>query len=164
MAAIDGALMRLFLMVSIVSLLIALPVSKVRGEAEEGDDPHLNWAALFIGMTGENRRDTGFALGIEYARHLNPSFAVGAVAERTFGDLDFWVFAVPFAYRTGPWKFYIAPGVEDADFSGGGEFLLRLGGEYAFEVGEWEIAPQLDVDFVDGDQVLVLGVTIGKSY
>ncbi len=131
-------------------------------EAEH--DFHRNWAAIFVGITGENRRDKGFALGIEYARHLNPNFAIGAIAERTFGDLDLWVFAVPFAYRTGPWKVYIAPGVEDADSAEDMEFLVRLGGEYAFEVGKWEIAPQLDVDFVDGDQVLVIGVTIGKSY
>jgi len=32
-----------------------------------------------------------------------------------------------------------------------------------FEVGRFEIAPQLDVDFVDGDQVLVFGVTIGRG-
>jgi len=131
-------------------------------EAEH--DFHRNWAAIFVGMTGENRRDNGIALGIEYARHLNPNFAIGAIVERTFGDLDLWVFAVPFAYRTGPWKVYIAPGVEDADSAEDMEFLVRLGGEYAFEVGKWEIAPQLDVDFVDGDQALVLGVTIGKSY
>jgi len=129
-------------------------------------DFHRNWAAIFVGFTSENRSDNGIALGIEYARHLDPNFAIGAIAEHTFGDLDFWVFAVPFAYRTGPWKIYIAPGVEveDLDFGGGSEFLVRLGSEYAFEVGEWEIAPQLDIDFVSGDQVLVLGVTIGKSY
>ena len=131
-------------------------------EAEH--DFHRNWAAIFVGMTGENRRDKGTAIGIEYARHFNPNFAIGAIAERTNGDLDLWVFAVPFAYRTGPWKVYLAPGVEDADDAEDMEFLVRLGVEYAFEVGDWELEPQLDVDFVNGDQVLILGVTLGKSY
>lgn len=44
------------------------------------------------------------------------------------------------------------------------ESLLRLGGEYAYEVGEWEISPQLDWDFVDGEQVWVLGVVFGKGF
>jgi hypothetical protein len=57
---------------------------------------------------------------------------------------------------------YIAPGVEDGEH--GTESLLRLGVEYAFEVGAVEIAPQLAVDFVDGEEVLVLGVVIGKAF
>lgn len=151
-------------------MLVAAPISAMCGQElessadEGGHDFHRNWAAFFVGWTSEERRDKGAAFGVEYARHLTPSFAIGAIAERTFGDFDVWVFAVPFAYRTGPWKFYIAPGVEDADLTGGGEFLLRLGGEYAFEVGEWELAPQLDIDFVGGDQVIILGVTLGKSF
>ena len=122
---------------------------------------HPNSLALFVGVTDEGRHQA-LALGIEYERRLNESFGVGVLAEHTFGDLDFWVYAVPFAYHTGRWKFYIAPGVEDGDH--GSESLVRVGGEYAFEVGEWEISPQLDVDLVDGDEVFVLGVTFGKGF
>lgn len=123
---------------------------------------HRNFLAGFIGVTHEDRRDNGLALGIEYERRLNKSFGIGLLAEYTIGDLDFWVYAVPFAYHTGRWKLYIAPGIEDGE--GGTESLVRLGAEYAFEVGEWEISPQLDVDFVDGEEVLVLGVVIGKGF
>ena len=131
-------------------------------EHESTHDFHRNILALFVGVTHEERRENGAALGIEYERRLNESFGVGLVAEHTFGDLDFWVYAVPFAYHTGRWKLFIAPGVEDTDR--GSESLVRLGGEYAYEVGTWEISPQLIVDFVDGEQVLVLGVTIGKGF
>ena len=131
---------------------------------EQDHDFHRNFAGLFIGGAGENRRDKGFALGVEYARNLTQHFSIGAIVEHTFGDLDFWVIAVPFAYRTGPWKFFVAPGVEDSDLSIDGEFLVRLGVEYAFKVGDWEIAPQLDADFIDGDRVAVFGVVIGKSF
>ena len=123
---------------------------------------HPNFLGLFVGLTGEGRNENGVTLGIEYERRLNKSFGIGVVAEHSFGDLDFWVYTVPFAYHTGRWKFYLAPGVEDG--AHGGEFLVRLGGEYAYEVGAWEISPQLDVDFVDGDEVLVLGVTFGKAF
>jgi hypothetical protein len=130
-------------------------------EHEATHDFHPNLLALFVGFADEGR-DEGFALGIEYERRLDKSFGVGVLAEHTFGNLDFWVYAVPFAYHTGRWKLYVAPGVEDGDH--GSESLVRIGGEYAFEVGAWEIAPQLDVDFVDGNEVYVLGVTFGKGF
>ncbi len=125
-------------------------------------DHHPNFPGMFVGITSESRREKGIALGIEYERRLNKSFGIGLVAEHTFGDLDFWVYAVPFAYHTGRWKFYIAPGIEDGDH--GSESLLRIGGEYAYEVGEWEISPQLDWDLVDGEEAFVFGVVFGKGF
>lgn len=76
--------------------------------------------------------------------------------------LDFWIYAVPFAYRSGRWRWYVAPGVEEGDQ--GTESLLRFGAEYAFEVGAIEIAPQVAVDFVGGEDVLVLGVVFLKGF
>ena len=127
-----------------------------------GEEFHPNFVALFVGLTSEDRRETGLALGIEYEYRLNRAFGIGVLAEHTFGDIDTTVFAMPFAYHTGRWKAYVAPGIEDGDR--GSESLVRIGGEYAFEVGRWEVSPQLDIDFVDGDQVFVLGVTIGKGF
>ncbi len=42
--------------------------------------------------------------------------------------------------------------------------MIRVGGEYAFEVGSWDISPTLDIDFVDGEQVLGVGVSIGLGF
>ena len=120
-----------------------------------------NLLAVFVGATHEGS-ESGLALGFEYERRLSKSFGVGVLAEHTSGDLDFWVYAVPLAYHTGSWKFYLAPGV--ADGSHGSESLVRIGGEYAFEFGAWEISPQLNADFVDGNEPLVLGITIGKGF
>ena len=120
------------------------------------------FVAGFVGVTHEGRRDNGAALGIAYERLLTSSFGLGAIAEHTFGDLDFRVYAVPFAYHTGPWRLYVAPGVEDGDH--GTESLVRLGAEYAFDVNRWEISPQLTVDFVDGEEVFVLGTVLGKRF
>ncbi len=123
---------------------------------------HRNFVAGFVGVAHEGRRDNGFALGIAYERILNESFGIGVIAEHTFGDFDFWVYAVPFTYRAGRWRLYIAPGVEDDGQTT--ESLVRLGAEYAFEVGALEIAPQLAMDFVGGEKVLVLCVVIGKGF
>ena len=164
--------MKKFELVVVLALLLnVVGASPAFAQADEHElasgheathDFHPNLLALFVGVTREGSNENGLALGIEFERRLSESFGVGVIAEHTFGDLDFWVYAVPFAYHTGRWKFYIAPGVEDGDH--GSESLVRLGGEYAFEVGAWEISPQLDVDFVDGDQVLVLGVAFGKGF
>jgi hypothetical protein len=134
---------------------------ELTSDHEAAHDFHPNFLAVFLGVTDEGREED-FAMGIEYERRLNESFGIGVIAEHTFGDLDLWVYAVPFAYHTGRWKLYVAPGVEDGEH--GSESLVRLGGEYAFEFGAWEISPQLNVDFVDGDEVLVLGVSIGKGF
>ena len=94
---------------------------------------------------------------------MTDSFGIGVFAEHTFGDDEFTVFGVPFTYKVDRWKFYIAPGIEESD-AHGTESLVRLSAEYAFEAGTWEIAPQLAVDFVDGDEVLVLGLVFGKGF
>ncbi len=130
-------------------------------ESDHGS--HKNVLSFFAGVTHAGRRKNGAALGVGYERHLNESFGIGVLAEHTFGDADFTVYAVAFAYRVDRWKFYIAPGIEDSD-AHGTESLVRLSAEYAFEAGTWEISPQLAVDFVDGEEVLILGVVFGKGF
>ena len=130
-------------------------------ETEHHD--HKNVLSFFTGLTHGGRRKNAVALGVAYERLLNKSFAIGVIAEHSFGDADFTVYAVPFAYRMDRWKFYIAPGIEESD-AHGSESLVRLGTEYAFEAGTWEVSPQIAVDFVDGDEVLILGVVFGKGF
>ena len=95
---------------------------------------------------------------------MSASFGIGAELERVLGDLDFWVGVLPFAYHTGHWKLYAGPGFEREDGGGHTDGLVRVGVEYAFEVGEWEVSPTFDVDFVDGDTVLVGGVLFGFGF
>ncbi len=130
---------------------------------ESAHGSHKNVVAFFVGVTHAGRRKNGAALGVAYERLLNESFGIGVLAEHTFGDADFTVYAVAFAYRVDRWKFYIAPGIEDSD-AHGTESLVRLAAEYTFEAGSWEISPQLAVDFVDGEEVLILGVVFGKGF
>ena len=154
-----------------LAVLLAICVPHVLAQTDEHEsdsenaatqESHRNYIAGFIGGAHEGRRDIGLALGISYGRKLSESFGIGVIAEHTYGDFDIWVYAVPFAYLTGPWKLYVAPGVEDGEE--GSESLVRLGAEYAFEVGAIEVAPHLAMDFVGGEKVLVLGVVFGKSF
>jgi hypothetical protein len=124
-----------------------------------------NAVGIFLGFATEDvgSRENGLALGLEYERRLNSKFGIGGIVEHTYGDLDVWVYGLSFAYHTGPWRLYVAPGIEDTDR--GDERLLRFGVEYGFAVGKWEIAPQLDIDLVDREaEVFVFGLTFARGF
>lgn len=57
----------------------------------------------------------------------------------------------------------MAPGAEDKEDEDS-EFLVRVGVLYDFEVGGFTVAPALEVDFVDDEEILVSGVNIGKGF
>ena len=151
----------------VVSLAIAaMLVGPIAMGAEpetpaKGGEHSENVLAVFVGLAQEGR-ENGLALGVEYERRLGEQFGIGVLAEHTFGDIDTWVYAIPFAYHTERWKFYLAPGTEHR--KDGNESLLRIGAERAFEIGSWEVAPQLDVDFVNSEQIYVVGVTLSKRF
>ncbi len=116
-------------------------------------------------MTSEARREKALTYGVEYERRLTSSVGLGLILEHANGDLNFTIAAVPFAYHTGHWKFYAAPGVEFSDDDNETEFLMRFGVEYGFEIGNnFELSPQVDVDFVDGEVVTVIGLTLGYGF
>jgi len=147
------------------AVLVLLLVTSGSVVAAGGDSHayHDNHAALFAGFTGEVRRDRSFSLGLDYEQRFSESFGVGVLAERAFGDRDFWIAAIPFSWHKGHWKFSVAPGVEHEkghDDHG----LVRLSVDYGFEINGFELAPLLAVDFVESDTVLVLGVAIGLGF
>ena len=163
----------------LLALLLSVQGIATAGEAEShgaGHGPgemasahehgyHRNVIAVFLGVTSEERRESSPTFGLEYERRLSPAFGLGAILEHARGDLDFTIAAIPFAYHYGHWKFYAAPGVEFSDEEHNTEFLMRVGVEYAFELGRsFEISPQVDIDFVDGEIVTVLGLTLGYGF
>lgn len=132
-------------------------------DAHESHGFHKNIAGVFAGITHAGRRENGPAIGFEYARRFNESFSLAAVAEYTGGDGDFWVAVLPFVWHLGHWKLYAGPGIEDGHH--GTEELLRLGVERAFALSDgWEIAPQVNVDLVDGEDVWVFGVLFARGF
>ncbi|NCF14285.1 MAG: hypothetical protein GWP62_03180 [Gammaproteobacteria bacterium] len=130
------------------------------GEAEH----HKNRVAGFIGITGEDRRERALTLAVDYSRMLSPSFGIGIGIERALGDLDFTVLTIPVSYKLNEWKFFVAPGLENADDSDENEFLTRVGIEYGFEMDGYEIAPVFMLDFIDGDVVVIGGVAIALFF
>lgn len=132
------------------------------GESSEHGDESKNEIAVFLGATHERRRDNSGAVGLEYERRLNETFGIGALAEFTAGGSDFWVYAIPLTIHSDRWKFVVAPGIEYAD--GRSERLFRLGAAYELESGGMKIMPGLNLDFVGGEVVLIVGVSFGMGF
>lgn len=45
-----------------------------------------------------------------------------------------------------------------------GKFLVRVGGSYDIDFTGWSLSPELNLDFVDGDVVVVVGVSFGWDF
>ena len=56
----------------------------------------------------------------------------------------------------------VAPGTEIDD--GDHEFLLRGSGSYEVEFSGWSLSPEVNLDFVDSDIVVVVGASFGWKY
>lgn len=128
--------------------------------AEEGDEGNFapNLVEAFVGVTFDDG-DGEPSLGGTYERRFNADFGVGGIVEYTDGGE--WVLAVPFFWHpVEPWRFLIAPGTEIED--GDGEFLVRVGGSY--DIDGWSLSPELNLDFVDGDVKVVVGVSFGWDF
>jgi hypothetical protein len=144
-------------------LLVALVCLNSSAQAEPrhvGDFESHHTIGVFLGDTTEDRRD-GVTLGLEYEYRASPAWGVGLTVEHVAGDFDTNVLVLPVAHHRGAWKFYVGPGVEFADE--GEEPLLRAGVEYGFHVGEVEVSPQIDVDFIDGERLLIFGLVIARE-
>lgn len=111
----------------------------------------------FVGVTGESRRENGLTLGLVYEWRAKESFSLAIEVERVSGDLDFWVATLPLIWHVNQWKFFAGPGIEKPD-DGDSEALFRVGGEYGFEIGRWELSPGLALDFVDSETEMIIGV------
>ncbi|UCG67222.1 MAG: hypothetical protein JSW12_09655 [Deltaproteobacteria bacterium] len=118
---------------------------------------------LFVGDTHEHGED-GFTVGLTYEYRLNELFGIGGFAEYTGGHFDKWSAGVPLFMRPyGEFRFAFAPGFEHNHDEE--EFLFRAGVAYEFKLSDpWVLVPELNVDFVDGEEVYVFGLAIGFGY
>jgi hypothetical protein len=143
-----------------------LRAQDIEAEVDRDAEHARHTVGLFLGSTGQDRRTeerrAGVTLGLEYEYRLGPRLGVGAVAEYARGDFDTIVLVAPVAHHANAWKLYAGPGVEVSEE--GSEPLLRVGVEYGFEVGEMEISPQIDVDFVGGERLLIFGVVFARRF
>ena len=125
---------------------------------------HHNMLEIFLGNTNEDRDENGFTVGLVYERRFSELLGIGGFYEYAAGDFDKWSIGIPlFIHPHEGWRFALAPGLEHRD--GDDEFLFRTGVAYEFELSErWVIIPELNIDFVDGEEALAFGVSFGFGF
>lgn len=159
---------------------------------EHGERPHhLNDFSIFLGATDEHGHETELTWGLDYRRVIAHRWAVGALFDYAGGDLRNAIFAASITwFPVGRLQLTAAPGIEfhrargsTDDCGCGGAlksedpdqtdhfdedaryFLFRLGAGWHFPVGRaYGIVPNVNVDFVDGEKVLVYGVNFAFAW
>lgn len=148
----------LMLAMVFISPSAAQEVHEIHGEGHH----YRHRVELFLGNShhdGEN----GFTVGLTYAYRLHKMLGIGGLVEGVAGDFEEWVFAAPvFIYPYRGLRFVGAPGLSHEH--GENEFLFRTGVGYEFEIDRWSITPEFNVDFVDGNQTFVFGVSFGLGF
>lgn len=124
-----------------------------------------NSIALFMGATLQADDDAAFTIGLDYERRLGQRFGVGVLADKAFGGGRSWLLLGGlFWHPVRQVRLDVAPGIE-INQEEDEQFVLRLGADYDFEIRErWSIAPNVNLDFVDGRTVWVIGAELGYSF
>lgn len=137
---------------------------------EEEHAFHRNHFGGFMGAsTHSDTGDTGFTLGLEYARQFTPRWAVTVVTEQVTSDLerDVILLAGAIFYPLPRIGLVVAPGVEvakkDAEHDET-EFLLRLGASYGFPVGQASLGLALFVDRAAERWTFVYGIVMVTGF
>ena len=146
-------------------LLIIMPLGISSAEEKEADGeefgPHR--IELFLGNTHDEGENI-FTIGVGYEYRVNQWFGVGGLIEGLRGEVREWIVVVPFyLHPYKGWRFVLAPGIE-GQIREHREFLIRVGAAYEFEIGRWSITPEFNLDFVDGREVPVFGVSFGYGF
>ncbi|MEM6577515.1 MAG: hypothetical protein AAF678_03415 [Pseudomonadota bacterium] len=163
-----------YLTVAAVLLAWVLPGQAIADDAAHSDegDHHghhgPNIVEFFLGATFEEKNgknETAFTTGAQYRYAINDTVSVGVLGEYAGSPLDFWVVGVPAVFNIGHsgWQFTTMPAVEFK--SSKEKFLFRTGIGYEFEFeGGYSVKPEVNVDWVEGEAIVVTGVNLGLRF
>jgi hypothetical protein len=161
------------------------PANETRQE-EHGEEPggrhlHKNDFAIFVGATDEHGHDTELTLGLDYRRQVANGLFVGVLFDYAGGEMRNSVLAATLTwFPVGRLFVTAAPGIEfhqgrspnpgcgcggtlKSEEPGASDkdatyFLFRLGVGWQFPIGQnFGVAPNVNVDFVNNEKVLVYG-------
>jgi len=145
----------------------AVPAANIEGALEVTEEwarEGRNEMGIFAGVT-TGGGDVGSNLSLDYEYRLSRRFGIGGLVELTGADFRDGVIAVPFYWHV--WedlRVLAAPGVEILPDGDSTSALLRVGGEYGFEMTKgWKVAPGLFVDFGD-ETVVVYGLRFALRF
>ena len=146
-------------------LIVAFSPSVVDGETYGGAF-HQHHLSLFVGNTQEGFSDFGFSIGVDYEYRFNWLFGLGGTVEYAGGDFEHWLALVQMVFHPSEnWGIIIAPGTEIKKGEHERDFIFRVGVGYQFHLSEtFTIAPVFDIDFSDGETLVVYGVQFGFGF
>lgn len=150
----------------IVAFIFAMPLQALAAEEEHGEHKeshyHRNHVGLFLGNTHEEHEDT-FTVGLDYEYRFSQYLGIGVLLEYVGEDFREGVGLVPlFIHPYKGFRFIVAPGVKPKKHEE--KFLWRVGVGYRFPIGNWAIAPEFNVDFSEGEEGYVYGVSFGYGF
>ena len=159
--------------ISLILLLYVLTISPGNyasaSESDHGEKFKRNNLGLFLGATDPDEGSTEFTYGVEYGYRFTPRFGAGLVYEKTEeahdGDGASIILMNLYANPYANWRLGLGAGQEKIHGSHSHkETLYRLSAAYHFHTGFFGLAPMVSVDHVDGDNAIVFGVAISRSF
>ena len=138
-------------------------------------EEHRNQVGVFVGAASHlHQKETGIAVGLEYARHLAPRIGVSVFAEYASSKLERdFIVGVPLEVQPiGRLALWAGPGVEfvtvedevTGEEENETEFLLRLGTGYVFPLGRLTVRPSFNADYAGGHWTLVYGAALALPF
>jgi len=153
---------------------------------------HSHHIGVFNGFTSDLGDHNEFTLGLDYVYSLpvaSPRLGIGAFGEILFAEHKEYLLGVPLVIKpAGNLFFHTAPGIVIVDegtseennhetthlaktadegteaASSNNHFLFRLGAGYGVDLGNISLTPTVNFDFVDGEEFLVFGISLGKGF
>jgi hypothetical protein len=146
-----------------------LEVLAAESEREEWAGTSRHCIGLFLGNTHTDH-DDGFTFGLDYEYRLTEQIGLAGVLDYATDVESTVLGAGIFIHMFEDWRLLLAPGFENRH--GHNEYLFRTGLYYDIPLGEVDafrgreltVSPTFIVDFVDGHEDLVFGLTIGFDF
>ncbi|ARN76284.1 hypothetical protein BST96_03110 [Oceanicoccus sagamiensis] len=152
----------------LVAAIVALSCSTpLQAASDNGEFKH-HTPGIIFGVTHSDG-DNNLSIGLEYEYRINNSWGAGATYERTpqahDGDGVSVYYLAGYWHPNDHWRFGLGAGKERIHGSHGHtEDLVRVSASYDFHIGEYGVAPTLDLDEVDGEVIEVFGIAISRRF
>jgi hypothetical protein len=162
--------------IATISVLLFLAAPLARGSETEGhgaDDSdhgyHAHVVGLFAGVTKDAHDEIDATVGVEYEFRLIEMLGLGAVYETTpeahHGDGVSVYLASVYLHPYAGLRLGLGIGEEKVHGSHGStEDLLRVSLAYDFHVAGFGVAPTINIDRVDDENIEVYGIAFSKGF
>ncbi|MCZ6832202.1 MAG: hypothetical protein O7F11_00500 [Acidobacteria bacterium] len=170
---LPGSVLRTAAVIVVLALFTSVAASEPAEEPLSQSHTHTeherNEIGVFLGVTtggekeGGGKEDATATIGIGYRRNVSRKVGVEFLLEFSGGERRDHVGIVPVNFMVGSGaQLIVGAGWERHEET---EFLWRLGFGYSIVLVPGNtIRPEINVDFVDGEVLVVLGASIGWGF